>query len=59
MMRNLLLACLVGSFLVVAQGGCTKEPDLNPPDAPVIPPGRTKENPGVPMPGKGPGVPAR
>jgi hypothetical protein len=59
MLRAIVCACLLGTLFVVAPSGCSKEPDLNPPDAPAIPPGRTKDNPGVPpMPGGKPAVPA-
>ena len=56
-MRVFVSACLLAAVLITAPAGCSKKPDLNPPDAPVIPPGRTKDNPGLPPnPGK-PAVP--
>lgn len=55
MLRVFVSACLLAVLLVTAPVGCSKKPDLNPPDAPTIPPGRTKENPALPP---NPGTPA-
>jgi hypothetical protein len=55
MRRFILLAAILLAF--TACGGPKNDP-LNPPDAPVIPPGRSKDAPPAPPAPAGSGVPA-